>query len=340
MAGIIGYGVYIPRYRLNQADAAIPWGGFGTGEKSVCGWDEDIISMAAEATDNAIKHAGVKASEIGALYLGTTSVPYIEQQVAPILGETLHLSPEAPMLDYSGSVNAVATALLACLDAIEAKRIKSGIVIGTDNRAVGPGTEGEVSLGASAVAMVIGTTGTIANFEGTQTYSSLFYDRWRAAKDSWVSNYFDYRFDREYGYQKHIGEACRSLMAKAGGNSADYTHVVFQQPDGRLPALAARDLKIDAQKLAPDLTPVLGDLGGCSAFVSLAGVLDKAKPGDKILLASYGSGSSYAVSIAVGDQIEKKRKNAVPLEKYVARKAYVDYPAYLRLSGNLVRAPY
>jgi hydroxymethylglutaryl-CoA synthase len=340
MAGIIGYGVYVPRYRLNQADAAIPWGGYGMGEKSVCGWDEDIISMAAEALENAVKHSGVKAAEIGALYLGTASSPYIEQHVAPILAETLGLSPEASVMDYCGSVNAVANALLACLDAIEAKRIKTGIVVGTENRSVGPGTEGEVSFGASAVALVIGSKDTIADFEGRHAYSTLFYDRWRSTNYGSVSNYFDYRFAREYGYQKHVDEASKGVMAKAGRSSEDYDHVVFQQPDGRLPALAARDLKINPQKLAPDLTPTLGDLGGCSPFVSLAGVLDSAKPGAKVLLCSYGSGSSDALSMVLGEQLEKKRKSGVPLEKYVTRKAYVDYPAYLRLTANLVRAPY
>jgi hydroxymethylglutaryl-CoA synthase len=340
MAGIIGYGVYVPQYRLKQADAAIPWGGYGMGEKAVCGWDEDIISMAAEALDNAVSHSGVKPSEIGALYLGTASSPYIEQHVAPILAETLNLSTDASVLDYCGSVNAVATALLACLDAIEAKRIKTGIVVGTENRSVGPGTEGEVSFGAAAVAMVIGSKGTIADFEGRQTYSTLFYDRWRAVKDGSVSNYFDYRFAREYGYQKHIGGACKGLFEKVERKGDDYDHAVFQQPDGRLPALAARDLKINPQKLAPDLVPALGDLGGCSPFVALASVLDNAKPGAKVLLCSYGSGSSDALSMVVGEEIEKKRKNGVPLEKYVARKAYVDYTAYLRMTANLVRAPY
>ena len=62
MSGIIGYGVYVPKYRIKQQDIGIPWGSFGMGEKAVCGWDEDIISMAAEAVDNAMKHSGVKAA--------------------------------------------------------------------------------------------------------------------------------------------------------------------------------------------------------------------------------------------------------------------------------------
>lgn len=340
MAGIIGYGVYIPRYRIKQSDVAVPWGGFAMGEKAICGWDEDIITMAAEASDNAIKHAGVDRARIGAIYLGTASSPYIEQYVTPILAETLELNPETTMIDFCGSINAVGMALLACLDAIEAKRISCGLVIGTENRVVGPGTEGEQNLGASAVAIVIGSEGTIADFDGAGTYSTLFYDRWEAVKDGWVSNYYDYRFAREFGYQKHVAEACRGAMEKAGTKSSDYARVVLQQPDGRVPALVGKELGAKPDQLMPDMSAGLGDLGGCSAFVGLAGVLDAAKPGEKILVASYGSGSSDAFSLTVGNTIDQKRDKVVSLLKYVNRKEYVDYSAYLRISGNLVRAPY
>jgi hydroxymethylglutaryl-CoA synthase len=340
MAGIIGYGVYIPRYRIKQSDIAVPWGGSAMGEKAVCGWDEDIITMAAEASSNAIRHAGVGPAQIGVIYLGTASSPYIEQYVAPILAETIELKPQTSMVDFCGSINAVGAALLACLDAVEAKRINCGLVIGTEDRAVGPGTEGEQNLGASAVAMVIGNKGTIADFDGVGTYSTLFYDRWEAVKDGWVSNYFDNRFARDYGYKRHVAEACKGAMEKAGAKCSDYTTVVLQQPDGRAPRLASRDLGVKPDQLLPDMSAGLGDLGGCSAFVGLAGVLDQAKPGEKILVASYGSGGSNAFSLTVGNAIDKKRKKVVPLLKYVNRKEYVDYPTYLRLTGNLVRAPY
>lgn len=340
MAGIIGYGVYVPRYRLEQKEAAMPWGSWSPGEKAVCALDEDAVTMAAEAMDNAIRHAGTKPEQIGAIYMGTASSPYIEQYIAPILAETLGLHPETTMMDYSGSLNALSNALLGCLDAISAKRIKCGIVIGGENRATAPGADGDASFGAGAVAMVIGTAGTIADFEGFHSYSSLFLDRWRSAGDSWVSNWNDYRFDREYGYQKHVAEACKGLMQKTGKKADDFNYAVFQQPDDRVPALPARDLGIPKDRLAPALASTLGDLGCCSAFISLANVLDRAKPGESILLASYGSGSSNAMSIVVGNGIERKRKRLVPLEKYVNRKQYITYTSYLRVRDHLKRASY
>ena len=340
MAGIIGYGVYIPRYRLEQKEAAIPWGSWSPGEKSVCGADEDVVTMAAEAMDNAIKHSGIDPEEIGAIYIGTASSPYIEQYVAPILAETLGLHPETTMMDYSGSLNSMANAVLGCLDAIAAKRIKCGIVIGAENRATAPGTEGDASFGAGAVAMVIGKEGIIAEIEGIHSYSTLFLDRWHAAKDAWVSNFNDYRFDREYGYQAHIAEACKGLLGELGKTAGEYDYAVFPQPDDRIPGLPAKALGIQSERLAPAIASVLGDLGSCSAFISLAGILDKAKQGEKVLLASYGSGASNAMSLITRGQISKKRKRLTLLKKYIDRKQYLTYTSYLRIREQLTRAPY
>jgi len=340
MSGIIGYGVYIPKYRLEQQEAAIPWGSWSPGEKSVCGADEDVVTMAAEAMDNAIRHSGVNPEEIGAIYIGTASSPYIEQYVAPILAETLGLHPGTTMMDYSGSLNSMANAILGCLDAIAAKRIRCGIVIGAENRPTAPGTEGDASLGAGAVAMVIGKEGAIAEIEAVHTYSTLFLDRWHSAKDAWVSNFFDYRFDREYGYQTHIVEACKGLLDELGRAAGEYDYAVFPQLDDRIPGLPAKALGIHSERLAPAISSILGDLGSCSAFISLAGILDRAKPGQRILLASYGSGASNAMSLITRGQISKKRRNLTPLKRYIDRKQYLTYTSYLRIREQLARAPY
>jgi hydroxymethylglutaryl-CoA synthase len=338
MSGIIGYGVYVPKYRIKQQDIGIPWGGFGMGEKAVCGWDEDIISMAAEAVDNAMKHSGVKAADVGALYMGTASSHMIEMHLSPILAELQNLSPHASVLDFTGSVNAVGTALSQCMMAIEAKRIKCGIVVGTENRQVGPGSDAEVSFGAAAVAMVVGTEGTIADIEGVESYRTLFLDRWRNVKDPWVSNIFDQRFFRDDGYAKHIAEASKALLAKIKKTPADYKLAIFPEVDPRVPAGAGKAVGI--KNVFPDLTGVIGDVGGVSPFLCLAGALESAKPGDRILVSSYGSGTATAFSVVAKEGIEAKKGKTKNLEKYIGQKAYVDYPAYLRLMGNIKRVPY
>ena len=338
MVGIIGYGVYIPKYRIKGEEIGKVWGG-GKGEKSVCAADEDIITMAIEAAEKAIEQAAIEPTGVDAIHIGTSSSPYIEKYVSPIIAETLRLPLDATMVDYCGSLNSTAMALLGCIDAIEAKRIKCGIVVGAENRAAATGSEGEVSFGAGAAAFIIGTEVPIADIEATHSYSTLFTDRWRASSDSFVSDYFDYRFAREYGYEKHIVEAAKGLMEKLGRKSEDFSYVVFPQPDARLPVMAARELGINRDQLEMGtVVPFFGDLGSCSSFVGLAAILDKAKPGERILVASYGSGSGMAISLVVREGIEKKRKSSTPVEKYQRQKKYLDYPTYLKSVGAIKRS--
>ncbi|MEM1828775.1 MAG: hydroxymethylglutaryl-CoA synthase, partial [Desulfurococcaceae archaeon] len=81
--GIVGWGVYIPRWRIPLVEIVREWGfnpeqpeELGVIEKSVAGIDEDAVTMGWEAARNALKRAGVKPSEIGAVWFGTESKPY------------------------------------------------------------------------------------------------------------------------------------------------------------------------------------------------------------------------------------------------------------------------
>jgi len=63
--GIIGYGAYVPRYRLPAREVARVWvGGRASGlpikEKAVPGLDEDVVTMSLEAVRNALKRAGIE----------------------------------------------------------------------------------------------------------------------------------------------------------------------------------------------------------------------------------------------------------------------------------------
>ena len=54
MAGIVSYGAYIPRYRINRTTIFNAMGFLGNfptpGEKAAANWDEDSVSMAADAS--------------------------------------------------------------------------------------------------------------------------------------------------------------------------------------------------------------------------------------------------------------------------------------------------
>jgi uncharacterized OB-fold protein len=119
----------------------------------------------------------------------------------------------------------------------------------------------------------------------------------------------------------------------------DFRHVVLQQPDARMVKKAVKTLGLGPGQLeAGDYFDAVGDLGAASLLIGLASVLDRAKPGDRILLLSYGSGVSDAVALNVGKEIDTRRREAGSLTSYLQSRADIaEYTAFARMKGVLRR---
>ena len=333
LGAISGYGVYIPRYRIKRDDIAKAWAGSAKGENCVPHVNEDAITMAIEAAQNAVAHAGIKPTSIDAIYLGTESAPNVEQSAVGIIGATLGTRHDVDMVDFGASPRASIAALKACMDAIASGRIKTGLVIGSDCRPASPGSDLELSFGAAAAALVVGKEEGIAQIEEIATYSTEFRDSWRSNKESYVK-IFEPRYTREYGYSHHVTEAAKLLFSKMGVSAGSFQHAALQQPDDRTPRTVARSLGISPRQMEAGFNfPLVGDVGAGSLLLSLAAVLDKAKPGEKILGLSYGSGASDAMVLTVDAEIERRRGRSKLIDQYCASKAYVDYTTYLKTRG-------
>jgi hydroxymethylglutaryl-CoA synthase len=293
--------------------------------------------MGAEAALNASNHSGIDVfSDLDAIYLGTDSLPCIEHSSLGVIADVLRAKEEIDTADFTASPRASIAALKACQDAIKAGRVKYGMVIGAESRAVAPGSPEEINCGAGAAAVVMGTQDTIADIEETYTYSTSILDRWRGAGESYIKEY-EPRFTRDYGYERHIIQAGKAILQKMGATIEDFQHVVVQQPDARMIKRATKAMNIHPDQIQhANLFGVLGDLGAASVMMGLAAVLDKAKPGERILMLSYGSGASDALSLRVNDRIEERRGKAKTVEQYLNSKIYIeDYVEFAQLKGTL-----
>ena len=91
--GIVGYGAYIPRYRLPGADIARVWtNGLGDApvkEKAVAGLDEDVITMSIEAARNALKRAEINPQLLRAVWVGSESHPYAVKPTSTIVANRI-----------------------------------------------------------------------------------------------------------------------------------------------------------------------------------------------------------------------------------------------------------
>ena len=84
------------------------------------------------------------------------------------------------------------------------------------------------------------------------------------------------------------------------------------------------------------LAPVIGNPYSASAIIGLSAVLDIAKPDDRILLVSFGSGAgSDAFDITVTKEITNRQDKALKVQDYIDRRTEIDYATYARMRGKI-----
>jgi hydroxymethylglutaryl-CoA synthase len=148
------------------------------------------------------------------------------------------------------------------------------------------------------------------------------------------------RFTGRPAYFKHVLSAAHGLLRKLKLTPEDFSYAVFHQPNGKFPLQVASELGFSEEQVEPGLlAPKIGNTYSGSSLLGLAAVLDEAKPGDRILMVSYGSGAgSDAFSILVNDRVGSKRRNLVPkVANYMNQKRYIDYSTYAKFRNLLVR---
>ncbi|MEM1874109.1 MAG: hydroxymethylglutaryl-CoA synthase [Candidatus Hadarchaeales archaeon] len=345
--GITGYGVYIPRYRIKVEEIASVWGADAPQikrsllleEKSVPGPDEDTATIAVEAARNAVARAGINPREIGAIYVGSESHPYAVKPTATIVAEAIEATPNLTAADWEFACKAGTAAMQACIGLVKSSIIKYGMAIGADTAQGAPGDALEYTAAAGGAAFIIGPANgeTIAVFEGTFSFTTDTPDFWRRNMRPYPRHAG--RFTGRPAYFKHVISAANGLLRSLKLTPQDFTYAVFHQPNGKFPLQAAEELGFDKKQVMPGLlTPKIGNTYSGASMLGLAAVLDQAKPGERILVVSFGSGAgSDAFSIVVTDAIDRKRELAPSVAYYLERKKYVSYAMYLKFRRLLLR---
>jgi hydroxymethylglutaryl-CoA synthase len=340
MIGIVGYGVYVPKYRIKPEEIARVWGeegerirkGLGIEEKSVPGIDEDAATLAVEAARNSMAMAGILPEKIGALLVGSESHPYAVKPTATIVAEAVGAGPNIMSADLEFACKAGTSGMQYCMGLVGAGMISYGMAIGTDTSQGRPGDALEYTAGAGAAAYIIGREKTecIAEILATCSYATDTPDFWRRQHAEFPSH--GGRFTGIPAYFKHVIASTQLLFEKTNTTAKDYDYIVFHQPNGKFPLEAAKKMGIDEGKLKLGLvTPVIGNTYSGASIIGLANVLDSAKAGEKILVTSFGSGAgSDSFAIEVTDVIESKRGKSPKLADYLVHKEYLDYGLYVK----------
>jgi hydroxymethylglutaryl-CoA synthase len=329
MSGIRAYGAYIPRYRLDRKLIYAATGFLGAspmqGEKAVANYDEDSITMAVAAGCNCL--GDLPRSVVQRLYFATTTPPYQVRQNSAIIAGALDLIPRISTSDITGCTKSGTGALLAALGALQAEEQENVLVTAADCRVGKPGGPQEYLYGDGAAAILIGNDDVLATFEGHYSVTYDFPDRWRSEEEKFEHVWED-RFIKDEGYTRFIPQAVSGLMSKYGLNSNDIAKVVFPCIYPREYAAIGKQLGMEPAKLQGSMLDMVGETGSASPLLMMAAALDKAKPGDRIVLASYGSGSD-ALLFKVTDKIESAGNRDTTMSQVASKRQLSSYEKYL-----------
>lgn len=338
--GIVGYGAYLPRYRLPATEVARVWAG-GEGslpvrEKAVPGLDEDTTTMAIEAARNALRRAGIAPSHLRAVWVGTESKPYAVKPTSTIVAEAIGATPDVLAADWEFACKAGTEAMQAAIGLVGSGMADYAMVIGMDTAQARPGDALEYTAAAGGAAYILGPKeGSLAYLEASYSYVSDTPDFFRKPYDRYPQH--GGRFTGEPAYFKHITAATQGLMKMLDYKPQDFAAAVFHQPNTKFPERVAKMLGFSEEQIQTGLlAPAVGNTYAGSSLIGLAAVLDVAEPRQRILLVSFGSGAgSDAFSWVVTDAIHARRHFAPHTRDYIARRQEIDYALYVRYRKKL-----
>lgn len=331
MVGITAYGAYIPFNRLERRRLAEAFGEPAPpGEKAVANYDEDSVTMAVEAARDCL--TGIRPRDLDGVYFATTTPPYAEKQSATTIAAALDTTDLVRTADFTSTLRAGSTALLAAVDAV-----KSGarhvLVAAADCRLGAAKGQYEQLFGDGAAALVIGRENVLAEIEGNCTVAGDVLTQWRDITDRYVRAWED-RFVITRGYGPLVTRALATLAGRLKITPGEISKLVLYAPSPRYQAGTALSLGFLQSQIEDGLFGTVGLTGTAHAPLMLAAALEQAKPGDRLLMVTFGEGAD-AVLLRVTDNIRKFSPKHGVSKLLQSKKTSLSYQNYLRWKGML-----
>jgi 3-hydroxy-3-methylglutaryl CoA synthase/NAD(P)-dependent dehydrogenase (short-subunit alcohol dehydrogenase family)/putative sterol carrier protein len=333
MIGITSYGAYIPRLRLDRMAIFQAMGWFAPaimmvaqGERSMCNWDEDSITMAVAASRDCLN--GMDKESLDALYLASTTLPFADRQNAGIVSAALNLKDDFITADYTASQKAATTALITAFDSVAGGSRNNILVTASDRRETKTAYFYEMWFGDGAASLLVGDTDVIAEYKGSYSLSADFVDHYRGA-DKKYDYVWEERWTRDAGYGTFIPKAVNGLFDKLGITMDDVDKLVypcFFKGDHRK---IAKGLGAGPEKLVDNMHEVCGETGAAHSFLMFISALEQAKPGDRILMCGFGQGAN-ALYFEVTENIAKLPERRGVAGSLANKKSVDNYHKWLK----------
>jgi len=339
MTGITAFGAYVPKLRLSRKAAVEANGwfnpslkGLAKGERSICYWDEDALTMAVEAARDCL--ADRDRATIGRVTLASTTLPFKDRQNAVILAEALNLDDNIASLDIASSLRCGTSALLTAFDTVKANDGGHVLVASGEHRSAKAASPQEMQYGDAAAALLVGAQDVIAELVGHHQVAVDFVDHYRGETERF-DYYWEERWARDEGLLKIVPAAIQELLAKTGTAADQIAHFIA-------PVAAASAGKIckmtgiPDSALADNLAAVMGESGAAHPLVMLANCLHNAGPGETILVIGYGQGCD-AVLLRTTDLIARAAKPTGVPGALARRREETNYNRYLAFNDLIIQ---
>jgi hydroxymethylglutaryl-CoA synthase len=335
--GILSFGAYIPRLRLQRAAiaAANAWfspglRGMARGERSMANWDEDPVTMAVEAARDCL--TGFDAASLAALSLASTTHPFDDRQNTSIAAGALNLRRDVRSLDVGGSLRAGTSALATAL-AMARGMDAPALLLAAEHRLAKAASAQEMHYGDGAAAMLVGAGRPIATLAGAYGETVDFVPQFRA-RDRAHDYAWEERWVRDEGYMKIVPRAVSALLKQTGTDPASVSAFILPCTLSRVVPGVAKRIGIPDAAVRDTLAAVCGDTGAAHPLLMLVHALEEARPGDLILVAAFDSGAD-ALLFRVTDAIASLPARRGVKGALARRREEVNYQKYLAFN-NLI----
>jgi len=297
-------------------------------ERSVAGWDEDVITMAVEASRDAL--TGFARHAFTGIYLGSTTAPFSDRLNSGVVAGALALNDRVAAQDTTGSQRAGTTALLAGLNAVAANGGYS-ICVASERRMSPAGSAQELTAGHGAAAVLVGPGSGVARLVAHASLTVDFVGSFRSSDRE-----FDYEWEerwvREQGFGELVPRLVNRLLNEADIKPSTLTAFCLPCPLPRLDRAVAVRLGIPDASVRDNISDGCGNTGAAHSMVMLVDALEQASAGDRILVVGFGQGGD-ALLFEVTDAIREYRQRATGLRKWLRRRTRCSYSRYLGLHG-------
>jgi 3-hydroxy-3-methylglutaryl CoA synthase len=306
----------------------------------VASYDEDTTSMGVEAARLALRPVtdrlgDAARGEVQAVWFSTTDPSYLDKTNATTVHAALRLDRQVPAMDLNGAVRSGPGALRAALHGAG-----TTLVVASDRRTGLPNSPDETQGGDGASAFLVGDGSgdlpVLAELIGSASITEEFVDRWRVPGEP-RSRSWEERFG-ETRYVPLGTEGVKLALEDAGVAPDAVAAVIVAGTHARAVRQVGAKASAGTGGLADDLTASVGNIGAAHAGLVLADVLDRAEPGQVVVVVSLADGCDVLVLRAT-DAIADHRPHRTVAAQLAAGNDALAYLNFLAWTGMVTVQP-